>query len=133
MGKVKEIEGGKHILDTYLPQKMIKPIWLELHKEISMEIANVLKSASFTETDTRVVHLILHQISHVLDMDKRKEIREKLKKTLAERLDSKTHPNLTNEMKGKIITETYLEIEEDITDYLDTAFGISHHVAIGLD
>jgi hypothetical protein len=135
MPQIKQTETGGHVLDTYLPQKNIKPLWIELHKELFLATAQAIRETSIT--DDRVSRLVSLNISLMLDQDAREKVKTKRDRLLKERFEKAKDKDgcscITNEERARIIDDVNIEILEDVTDYLDQAFGISHHIALGLD
>lgn len=132
MPQIKKTETGGHVLDTYLPQKNIKPLWIELHKELFLATAQAIRETGIT--DDRVSRLVTLNISMMLDQEAREKVKSKRAQLLKDRFEqAKREGGTTNEDRARIIDGVNLEILEDVTDYLDQAFGISHHIALGLD
>lgn len=134
MGKRKPIMyKGQKIIDTGLPQRSIKPIWLELHKEMRLRVAEAVKETK--PDDRKVVRLIKVDISAILDEDLRKELKEKISTALAQEIEEAKNNNggtLTDREKAEIEEEVYLDYYDSLTDYVDKAFGVSHRLAIGV-
>ena len=126
MPNVQTMPDGKHIVDTGLPQKYIKTLWLEMHTDLNKKIMDAIPHAP----KTTIIRMMKYHISLVLDMDERRAIRQKIEELKKERLSNE---NLTADEKIDIIEDIYIEATEGITDYTDMAFGVSHRIAIGID
>ena len=128
MPKLITTSDGKQIIDTGLPQKHIKPIWLEMHRDMNLKIMDaIVNKENLTSGVTK--RMIQFSISMVLDEDVRKLIVEKRDKLIKERITS----DLSNVDKARIEEEIYFELMADVTDYVDKAFGVSHRIAVGID
>ncbi len=125
MPNVQTMPNGKHIVDTGLPQKYIKTLWLEMHTDLNKKIMDAIPHAP----KTTIIRMMKYHISLILDMDERKAIRDKIEKLKEERLSD----DLDMDERIEIIEDIYIEATEGITDYVDMAFGVSHRIAIGID
>ncbi len=125
MPNVQTMPDGKHIVDTGLPQKYIKTLWLEMHTDLNKKVMDAIPHAP----KTTIIRMMKYHISLILDMDERKAIREKIEKLKKERLVE----SMTTDEKIEVIEDIYIEATEGITDYVDMAFGVSHRIAIGID
>lgn len=125
MPNVQTMPNGKHIVDTGLPQKYIKTLWLEMHTDLNKKVMDAIPHAP----KTTIIRMMKYHISLILDMDERKAIREKIEKLKKERLVE----SMTTDEKIEVIEDIYIEATEGITDYVDMAFGVSHRIAIGID
>jgi hypothetical protein len=134
MGKRKPITyKGEKIIDTGLPQRAIKPIWLELHKEMRLRVAEAVKETS--PEARKVVRLIRVDISAVLDEDLRKELKANIAEALEAEIKAAKENNggtLSDSEIAKIEEDVYLDYYDSVTDYVDKAFGVSHRLAIGI-
>jgi len=126
MVHVQQLPDGKHIVDTGLPQKFIKSIWLDMHSRHHTMTMEVMKTPDSQRTGLRMMR---YHISLILDKDKRDEIKEKIANLKKERLND----TMSLQEKTDILEDIYIEAMEDMTDYLDMAFGVSHRIAIGID
>lgn len=128
MPNIKVLPDGKRIIDTGLPQRQIKPIWLELHKEMNQKLMDAIRTCA--PSDGTVVRMIQFSISLILDQDIRKDINERAKQLIQEKT---SNTELSHSEKMQIIEGIYIELNADVTDYIDTAFGVSHRIAIGIE
>lgn len=128
MPRITTLPDGKRIIDTGLPQRHIKNIWLEMHKEMNQKILDAILNSN--PTDRKVERAIKFSISMILDEDVRTAAKEKAAKLIKERTEGK---ELANDVKAEIVENVYIEVLEELTDYVDMAFGVSHRIAIGLD
>lgn len=117
------IQDGKRLIDTGLPQRQIKPIWLEMHKEMNMKIMDAI----LNNDPIRVKNAIRFSISMILDDEVRDQVKADINKKMANIKET------SNEARLKEIETIYIEAMESVSDYLDQAFGISHRIAIGID
>lgn len=131
MPTLRTLPDGKRIIDTGLPQRHIKQLWLELHKEMYMKILDTISISQ--PIDKRTVRMIRFCIASILDEDARAATKEKVKKQIAERLKfAEKNGGRSSMIDAEITEEVYIEIMEDVTDYVDSAFGVSHRLAIGV-
>jgi len=121
---------GKRLIDTGLPQRQIKPLWLEMHKEMNLKIIDaIINTESSTGRSVKTIKAVKFCIANILDDD----LRTKLKAKIKQELEEKTSGATSMEDKLSIMEDVYLDAFECVTDYIDQAFGISHRIAIGID
>lgn len=127
MPNIVTLGNGKRVIDTGLPQRQIKPIWIEMHKELNLKIMEAILNSN--PTSGRVRKAIGFSISQILD----DEVRDRIKTKIEQDLKEKVKPEMDKDEKADATENVYIEAVEGISDYLDTAFGISHRIAIGID
>ncbi len=131
MPNIKTLPDGKRIIDTGLPQRQIKQLWLELHKETYIKILDTI--AISQPKDKQVVRMIKFAVSSILDEDAREEAKAKVNKLIETRLKHlEENGGRSTALDAEAIEEAYIEIMENVTDYVDTAFGVSHRLGIGI-
>lgn len=123
---------GNVIADTGLPQRAIKPQYLERHLGQMQALTEALKDPLSMKNGV-VYNMVRVMFFSMLDIGRR----EFALNTLQEQVDAKIEEL---ELDGALDYASRIEAKSEIalecliyfTDYLDTTYAVSHRVAIGL-
>jgi|LGOV01.1.fsa_nt_gb hypothetical protein len=131
MGRRKiKMRDGSVLVDTGLPQRSIKPLYLEMHMEqLKTYFHTLTDPANFANGVIKMMGLFF--TNTILDTGTRErtigEIEAEIKKRIGDDND------LDFPARMRIESEITMEISvRNMTDYLDQAFGVSHRLAIGI-
>jgi len=123
---------GNVIADTGLPQRALKPQYLERHLGQMQALTDVLKDPASMKNGV-VYNLVLVMFYSMLDIGRREFALDELDLRVDARIkELGADGSLDYATRIEAKSEIALACLPMFTDYLDTAYAVSHRIAIGL-
>lgn len=124
---------GNVIIDTGLPQRNIKPVGLNDLLQMKQTLYTAVADKDGRNFENRTIYnLSKGLVASIYDMSKRDAVREDIYAEIAEALGEDGGASMDAPGRNRIEGEIWLERAiEGLTEHIDSAFGITHRLAIG--
>lgn len=122
---------GNVIIDTGLPQRNIKPAGLNDLMQMKQTLYTAAATSENFENRT-ILNLSKGLVANIYDMSKRDAVREGIYAEIEDAFGDDGGASLDQAARTRIESEIWFERAiEGTTEHVDSAFGITHRLAIG--